>query len=106
MVEEILSITSDERRRWTKDGRLPSSGTTSFKRGKNRVSLPLYSPEAIAALAQGQNLLQSWRAAGNSQATAAKLIFKNSGHCFHPTIDRRSRLTPHIGVTVPLPRKG
>lgn len=69
MVEEILGITSQERRRWTKEGRLPTSGRTFIKRGKNRVSLPLYSPEDIVPLAQSADLLGDWRsAAALSQA--------------------------------------
>jgi hypothetical protein len=49
MVEEILNITSRERVRWTKDGRLPNAGKASFKRGQNRVHLFIYrqSPSRI-----------------------------------------------------------
>ena len=32
MVEQVLGITTRERLRWTKDGRLPKSGAGSFKR--------------------------------------------------------------------------
>src|ERR1700733_11241456 len=32
--KEILGITPSERRRWTKDGRLPQSGSGSFGRGR------------------------------------------------------------------------
>ncbi|UEM15412.1 hypothetical protein J4G43_015050 [Bradyrhizobium barranii subsp. barranii] len=37
VVEEILGITSRERRRWTKDGRLPQSGSGSFRRGRRSI---------------------------------------------------------------------
>src|ERR1700730_16362599 len=45
MVEEILNITSRERVRCTKDGRLPNAGKASFKRGQ-RVHLFRYPPAA------------------------------------------------------------
>ena len=61
MVEEILGITSRERTRWSKDGRLPNSGRASFKRGQNRVSLFTYSPVAIADLTKHPELIANWR---------------------------------------------
>jgi hypothetical protein len=39
MVEEVLSITEQERSRWSKDGRLRRSGTASFKRGRRSKSI-------------------------------------------------------------------
>ncbi|HUN94985.1 MAG TPA: hypothetical protein VMU69_01945, partial [Bradyrhizobium sp.] len=50
IVEEILSITAVERRRWTKDRRLPNAGHTFFSQGKKQVGLFVYPPEVIRDL--------------------------------------------------------
>ncbi|WP_340672720.1 hypothetical protein [Bradyrhizobium ottawaense] len=52
VVEEILGITSRERRRWTKDGRLPQSGSGSFRRGRQSIHFALHPATKIAALAR------------------------------------------------------
>lgn len=70
MVEEILKISSRERVRWTKDGRLPSTGKASFKRGKNRVHLFMYPPLAIAELASRPQIVTDWRAADSTEAVS------------------------------------
>jgi hypothetical protein len=62
-VEKILGITALERQRWTKDGRLPKSGTEFFRRGSSHIQIPTYSREALIALYQNQDLLSSWRSA-------------------------------------------
>src|SRR5262249_15381651 len=61
MVEEILGITSKERSRWTKDGRLPKSGTSSFKRGRQKIQLSTHPPDKIAALAIHPEVIEAWR---------------------------------------------
>jgi len=47
MVEEIPSIKAAERRRWTKDRRLPNAGHAFFSHGKKQVGLFVYPPEVI-----------------------------------------------------------
>lgn len=61
MAEEILGITSRERVRWSKDGRLPNVGKASFRRGQNRINLFTYSPTAIAELAAAPEVIAKWR---------------------------------------------
>ncbi|WBU32425.1 hypothetical protein OOZ54_12005 [Rhodopseudomonas palustris] len=60
-LDEILTITPHERRRWTKDGRLPTSGHTSFRNGKKSVFLVLYPPTPIRALADRPEQIEAWR---------------------------------------------
>lgn len=61
LVEELLRITARERIRWTKDGRLRSSGHGSFKRGRQTISFPLYPPSEIAHLADEPETILRWR---------------------------------------------
>ncbi|UFZ02658.1 hypothetical protein LQG66_25735 [Bradyrhizobium ontarionense] len=62
-VEQILSISGAERRRWSKDGRLPSAGQSFFSQGKKQVSLPIYAPEVIRSLAARPDQVAAWRRA-------------------------------------------
>jgi hypothetical protein len=61
MVEEILGITGAERRRWTKDGRLPKSGMASHHRGPQLFYLSLHPPKKIEQLANSPDLIAQWR---------------------------------------------
>lgn len=61
VVEEILGITPRERRRWTKDGRLPKSGSGSFRRGQNTIHFSLHPARKIAALAGKPGMIETWR---------------------------------------------
>jgi hypothetical protein len=61
MVEEILSITSAERRHWSKDGRIPTAGSAFFSRGKKQVGLFLYSPDVIDGLVARPDQIADWR---------------------------------------------
>jgi hypothetical protein len=61
VVEEMLGITAHERRRWTKDRRLPTSGWGSFRRSQQSIQFPLYPAAKIAALAQRPETIESWR---------------------------------------------
>ena len=63
VVEEILGITSAERIRWTKDGRLKSSGRASFSQGRKSVSLFLYDRAYIKELAGLPDVRRQWRKA-------------------------------------------
>ncbi|MFT3938117.1 hypothetical protein [Rhodopseudomonas sp.] len=73
-LDEILTITPHERRRWTKDGRLPTSGHTSFRNGKKSVFLVLYPPAPIRALVDRPEQIESWR-----RADAVASAHANSG---------------------------
>lgn len=71
MVEESLSITSAELRRWSKDGRVPTSGRAHFSQGRKQVTLFLYPPDAIRRLAMQPSLISEWRLAdGGTPFTA------------------------------------
>lgn len=72
VVEEILGITSRERRRWTKDGRLPQSGTGSFGRGRQSIHFALHPAAKIAALARQPETIEAWRRKDESQSLSTK----------------------------------
>jgi hypothetical protein len=59
-TEELLGITSKERLRWTKDGRLPHSRTAPISRG-HTIMLPVYSVECVVALRSSPEVILSWR---------------------------------------------
>ena len=63
IVEEILGINARERRRWTKDGRLPKSGTGQFKKGQQVFRFYLHPAEGIARLAANPKIIAEWREA-------------------------------------------
>lgn len=60
-VEQLLAITSKERLRWTKDGRLPYEGEGSFKKGTN-ISFFTYPASKILYLASRPAIIADWRA--------------------------------------------
>jgi hypothetical protein len=51
-VESIFRITAVERQCWTKDGRLPNSGTEFFQRGSSKIKISTYSREMVLTLYQ------------------------------------------------------
>jgi hypothetical protein len=61
MVEELLGISGIERLRWTKDGRLKTSGSGSFTNGPQVIHFPLYHPDMIVELAKNPAEIASWR---------------------------------------------
>lgn len=63
MVEEILSISSAERRRWSKDGRMPTAGNAFSSHGKKQISLSVYSPDAISKPSARPDRIADWRQA-------------------------------------------
>lgn len=71
-VEDILGITSRERIRWGKDGRLPRSGTCRIRKGATEISLWTYPCDAIERLAANLGEIQGWREA-DSVTTAIGL---------------------------------
>jgi hypothetical protein len=61
-VEQVLGISTRERLKWTKDGRLPRSGSASFRRGHD-IHISLHPADKIAALAANPSIISAWRAA-------------------------------------------
>ena len=61
MVEEALNITARERLRWTKDRRLPQSGSGAFGRGRQSVSFTMYAFDDIARLRDDLSIIHAWR---------------------------------------------
>jgi hypothetical protein len=60
-IEDILGITSTERRRWLEDGRLPSAGTRTIKlRGRGTITFHVFDPVFVAG-ALSSDLVVEWR---------------------------------------------
>ena len=55
-----LEISNQERLRWTKDGRLKTSGTLTFTTGR-RVTVPTYSAHWVADLLKKNRMIDGWR---------------------------------------------
>jgi hypothetical protein len=63
-VETVLRITRKECNRWTKDGRLTTSGSVIMSRASNlRIRRATYSPGLIAHLIDHPASIEAWRAA-------------------------------------------
>ncbi|RWP39466.1 hypothetical protein [Mesorhizobium sp.] len=84
-VEDILTISSAERHRWLKDGRLQSSGTRTVKlRGRARkVTFHVFDPRHIEDVLD-RDLVTAWReedtiaAAENRRRAAGKAALKRA----------------------------
>lgn len=63
LVERALGITGEERRRWTRDGRLPTCGKSVGGRSGYLFSLPLYSLAVVQQLAEVEGVIGAWRSA-------------------------------------------
>ena len=63
IVEEVLGLSARERRRWIKDGRLATSGTGQFKKGKTIFQFYLHRVDDIARLVAHPEIIAEWRAA-------------------------------------------
>lgn len=61
-IEDILSISTTERHRWLKDGRLPSAGTRTVKlRGRARkITFHVFDPRKVEEILN-QDLVSIWR---------------------------------------------
>jgi hypothetical protein len=60
-IEDILGISSAERRRWLADGRLPSAGTRTVKlRGRGTITFHVFDPAFVAEVLSG-DLIVEWR---------------------------------------------
>jgi hypothetical protein len=62
-VERLLGITGEERRRWTRDGRLPTCAKSVAGRSGHLFSLPLYAADIVLQLDQRPATIASWREA-------------------------------------------
>jgi hypothetical protein len=60
MTAALGIITSRERLRWTKDGRLPSSGRVQVRRA-GPPSIPTYSVSLVEGLVARPDILSAWR---------------------------------------------
>jgi hypothetical protein len=60
LVQAALGITSQERLRWTKDGRLRRYGSQSFRKGQ-RITLSTYAVEEVARLVAEPAVIAGWR---------------------------------------------
>ncbi|MDO8878871.1 MAG: hypothetical protein Q8M24_05130 [Pseudolabrys sp.] len=61
IVEEALGISSVERKRWIKDGRLSTSGAGHFLKGKTRFQFSMHAPDDIARIAANPEIISAWR---------------------------------------------
>lgn len=61
-IEDILAISTTERHRWLKDGRLPSAGTRTVKlRGRARkITFHVFDPRMVEDVLNG-DLIATWR---------------------------------------------
>jgi hypothetical protein len=60
-IEDILGISSTERRRWLEDGRLPSDGTRTVKlRGRGTITFHVFDPQFVADVL-ARDLVVEWR---------------------------------------------
>lgn len=61
-IEDILTITTGERRRWLEDGRLPSAGTRTVKlRGRARqITFHVFDPRVVEDLLD-RGIVEDWR---------------------------------------------
>jgi hypothetical protein len=61
LVEKCLGISSRERLRWMKDGRLPACERRRSGRGANVFSIPFYSASVINHLSGQPEIISGWR---------------------------------------------
>ena len=61
-IEDVLSISTTERHRWLKDGRLPSAGTRSVKlRGRaKKVTFHVFDPRLVEDILD-RDVVDAWR---------------------------------------------
>lgn len=61
LVDSLLGISATERRRWSKDGRLPPCGSRMSTRGGSRFNLPIFAVDLVRALRQNPQIIAKWR---------------------------------------------
>jgi len=69
-IEDILAITTTERHRWLKDGRLPSAGTRTVKlRGRARkITFHVFDPRKVEDILDA-DMIATWREDDAATAT-------------------------------------
>ncbi|EJC83989.1 hypothetical protein Rleg4DRAFT_6244 [Rhizobium leguminosarum bv. trifolii WSM2297] len=69
-IEDILTISTTERRRWLEDGRLPSAGTRTVKlRGRARqITFHVFEPRMVEDLLD-RGAVEEWREKDTAAAT-------------------------------------
>ncbi|WFP74529.1 hypothetical protein [Mesorhizobium sp. WSM4906] len=95
-AEDILTISSGERHRWLKDGRLQSAGTRTVKlRGRARkITFHVFDPRHIEDVLD-RDLVTIWReedaatAAENRQRAAARAALKRAQKKGRDAVDKR-----------------
>lgn len=65
LVDGLLGITASERRRWSKDGRLPPCGSRASTRSNTRFHLPVFKVDLIQRLREDPQLIAWWRSEDN-----------------------------------------
>lgn len=83
-IEDILGISTTERRRWLADGRLPSLGTRTMKlRGRGTITFHVFDPHVVEDILD-RNQVDAWReedvekAAENRRRAAWKAKLKRT----------------------------
>lgn len=71
LVEALLGISSQERLRWTKDGRLPTSGRATLRKGAV-ISIATHPADKILALAADPSIIAGWRNADAQASTSPR----------------------------------
>jgi hypothetical protein len=74
LVEQVLGITTRERLRWTKDRRLPQSGSGSIKSGPRTIHFLLYPAHKIAQLASDPSVIADWRRADSGDSSPERKV--------------------------------
>lgn len=69
LVTQALDITNQERLRWTKDGRLPTSGRAQI-RGSAPVNFATYAVEDVESLVCDPKTIANWRIQDRTPARA------------------------------------
>jgi len=60
-LEDILGISTSERRRWLADGRVPSAGTRTLRlRGRGEVTFHIYDPRLVQDIL-ARDVIHNWR---------------------------------------------
>ncbi|WP_139305626.1 hypothetical protein [Magnetospirillum fulvum] len=60
LLQSLLGISSQERLRWTKDGRLPRSRNINFRRGRV-VSIASYPIDVALEISNNPSVVEGWR---------------------------------------------
>ncbi|MET3926598.1 hypothetical protein [Devosia sp. 2618] len=105
-IEDILTISTTERHRWLKDGRLPSAGTRTVKlRGRaKKITFHVFDPRKVEDMLDGE-LIATWReddvetAAENRRRAAWKAKLKRSEKAAEKMV-----ATPEDSDTAPRPK--